>query len=175
MSSDFNNFSKHVVQSLIRRQISFSIVLFLWEALFFSSSTYGPRGAPLDRYVIWAVVVAISLLGAVGNILFKFGTDKLGSIPPQRFLDVSFIFQYLFTPSIFAALVLLFLGRFLTGSPLSVLGVTQAFVIVTVLSLAFTLIFDTVIFRQVYDAWTYVGIMLGLASVVLIARGMTFS
>jgi hypothetical protein len=129
----------------------------------------------LDKYLVWAVVVAISLLGAAGNILFKFGTNKLGSIPPQRFLDVSFIFQYLFTPSIFAALVLLFLGRFLTGSPLSVLGVTQSFVIVTVLSLAFTLVLETIVFKQVYDVWTYAGIILGLASVALIARGMTFS
>ena len=98
-----------------------------------------------------------------------------GSMPPQRFLDVSFIFQYLFTPSIFAALVLLFLGRFLTGSPLSVLGVTQSFVIVTVLSLAFTLVLETLVFKQVYDVWTYAGIILGLASVALTARGMTFS
>ena len=129
----------------------------------------------MDKYLVWAVIVAISLFGAVGNILFKFGTNKLGSIPPQRFLDVSFILQYLFTPAIFAALVLLFLGRFLTGSPLSVLGVTQAFVIVTVLSLAFTLVLDTIVFKQVYDVWTYVGIILGLASVALTARGMTFS
>jgi len=129
----------------------------------------------LDKYLVWAVVVAISLLGAAGNILFKLGTNKLGSIPPQRFLDVSFIFQYLFTPAIFAALVLLFLGRFLTGSPLSVLGVTQVFVLVTVLSLAFTLVLETIVFRQVYDIWTYAGIILGIASVALIARGMTFS
>jgi drug/metabolite transporter (DMT)-like permease len=129
----------------------------------------------LDKYLVWAVIVAISLLGAAGNILFKFGTNKLGSIPPQRFLDVSFIFRYLFTPSIFAALVLLFLGRFLTGSPLSVLGVTQAFVIVTVLSLAFTLVLETLVFKQVYNVWTYAGIALGLASVALIARGMSFS
>jgi drug/metabolite transporter (DMT)-like permease len=129
----------------------------------------------LDKYLVWAVIVAISLLDAAGNILFKFGTNKLGSIPPQRFLDVSFILQYLFTPSIFAALVLLFLGRFLTGSPLSVLGVTQAFVIVTVLSLAFTLVLETIVFKQVYNVWTYAGIVLGLVSVALIARGMTFS
>jgi len=129
----------------------------------------------LDKYLVWAVIVAISLLGATGNILFKLGTNKLGSIPPQRFLDVSFILQYLFTPSIFAALVLLFLGRFLAGSPLSVLGVTQVFVIVTVLSLAFTLVLETIVFKQVYDVWTYVGIALGLASIALIARGMTFS
>lgn len=129
----------------------------------------------MDKYVVWGVIIAISLLGAAGNILFKVGTEKLGTITPQRFIDISFIFKYLFTPAIFTALILLFLGRFLTGSPLSVLGATQAFVIVTVLSLAFTLALETVVFKQIYDIWTYAGIGLGLASIALISRGMTFT
>jgi len=125
----------------------------------------------LDKFVVWGVIVAVSLLGAVGNILFKIGTDKLGPIPPQRFLDISFSIRYLFTPSIFAALVILFLGRFLTGSPLSVLGVTQVFVAMTVLSLIFTLVLEALVFKQRYDPWTYIGIFIGLASIALIARG----
>lgn len=129
----------------------------------------------MDKYVVWGVLIAISLLGAAGNILFKVGTEKLGTISPQRFLDVTFIFKYLFSPAIFTALVLLFLGRFLTGTPLSVLGATQAFVIVTVLSLAFTLALETIIFKQIYDLWTYTGVVLGLAAVALISRGMTLT
>jgi len=147
----------------------------LWEDLFSSSFPYTKRYAQLDKYVVWGVLLAISLLGAAGNILFKVGTEKLGVITPQRFLDISFIFKYLFTPAIFIALILLFLGRFLTGTPLSVLGATQAFVIVTVLSLAFTLALETIIFRQIYDLWTYAGVVLGLASVALISRGMTLT
>ena len=147
----------------------------MWEALFSSSATYAKRDAQLDKYVVWGVLIAISLLGAAGNILFKVGTEKLGAITPQRFLDFSFIFKYLFSPAIFTALVLLFLGRFLTGTPLSVLGATQAFVIVTVLSLAFTLALETIIFKQIYDVWTYTGVGLGLASVALISRGMTLT
>jgi len=125
----------------------------------------------LERFVVWGMIVAVSLLGAVGNILFKIGTNRLGPISPQRFLDVSFSIRYLFTPSIFAALVILFLGRFLIGSPLSVLGVTQAFVAITVLSLIFTLIFEAIVFKQRYDPWTYIGIIIGLTSIALIARG----
>ena len=125
--------------------------------------------------MIWGVLIAVSLLGAAGNILFKVGTEKLGEIAPHRFLDISFIFKYLFSPVIFTALILLFLGRFLTGTPLSVLGATQAFVIVTVLSLAFTLALETIIFRQLYDLWTYTGVVLGLVSVALISRGMTIT
>jgi len=125
----------------------------------------------LDRFVLWGTIVAVALLGAIGNILFKMGTNRLGPIPPQRFLDISFSIRYLFTPSIFAALVILFLGRFLIGSPLSVLGVTQAFVAITVLSLIFTLTLEALVFKQRYDLWTYIGIFIGLASIALISRG----
>ena len=125
----------------------------------------------MERFMVWGMIAAVSLLGAIGNIIFKIGTNSLGPIPPQRFLDVSFIFRYLFTPSIFGALVILFLGRFLIGSPLSVLGVTQAFVAITVLSLIFTVILEALVFKQTYDLWTYVGIIIGLTSIALIARG----
>ncbi len=148
---------------------------FAWQDLFSSIATYAQRDVTLDKYVVWGVMIAVSLLGAAGNILFKVGTEKLGTITPQRFMDISFVFKYLFTPAIFTALILLFLGRFLTGTPLSVLGATQAFVIVTVLSLAFTLALETVVFKQIYDIWTYAGIVLGLASIALISRGMTFT
>lgn len=125
----------------------------------------------LEKFEVWGMIVAVSFLGAVGNILLKIGTNKWGLIPPQRFLDISFSIRYIFTPSIFIALVILFLGRFLIGSPLSVLGVTQAFVAITVLSLVFTLILEAIVFNQRYDFWTYIGIIIGLASIALISRG----
>ncbi|MEM3551095.1 MAG: hypothetical protein QXN87_05600 [Candidatus Bathyarchaeia archaeon] len=127
----------------------------------------------MERFEVWVMMIAASLLGAFGNILFKIGTEKFGVISPQSFLDVSFIFNYLFTPSIFTALVIFFLGRFLMGSPLSVLGVTQAFVAITVLSLIFTLILETLILKIRYDVWTYVGIAIGLISIALISRGIS--
>ncbi|MEM3627454.1 MAG: hypothetical protein QXZ25_05450 [Candidatus Bathyarchaeia archaeon] len=129
----------------------------------------------MEKFEVWGMIVAVSFLGAVGNILLKIGTNKWGLIPPQRFLDISFSIQYLFTPSIFIALVILFLGRFLIGSPLSVLGVTQAFVAITVLSLVFTLILEAIVFNQRYDVWTYIGIIIGLASIALISRGTAVS
>jgi len=129
----------------------------------------------LERVVVWMMMVMVSLLGAVGNLLFKIGTNQFGVIPPQRFLDISFSFRYLFTPSIFVALLILFVGRFLTGSPLSVSGATQLFVVITVLSLIFTLILETLVLKQRYDLWTYAGILIGLISIALIARGTTSS
>jgi hypothetical protein len=130
-------------------------------------------GVLLERFEVWIMMIIASLLGAVGNILFKIGTEKFGVISPQSFLDVSFIFNYLFTPSIFTALVIFFLGRFLMGSPLSVLGVTQTFVAITVLSLIFTLILETLILKMRYDVWTYVGLAIGLISIALISRGIS--
>jgi len=129
----------------------------------------------LERVVVWMMMVMVSLLGAVGNLLFKIGTNQFGVIPPQRLLDISFSFRYLFTPSIFVALLILFVGRFLTGSPLSVSGATQLFVVITVLSLIFTLILETLVLKQRYDLWTYAGILIGLISIALIARGTTSS
>ncbi|MCS7114438.1 MAG: hypothetical protein N0A00_03405 [Candidatus Bathyarchaeota archaeon] len=129
----------------------------------------------MEKIEVIGMIIAVSFLGAVGNILFKIGTSKWGWISPQRFLDLSFAIQYLLTPSIFLALVFYFLGRFLMGSPLSVLGVTQALVAITVLGLVFTLALEALILNQKYDLWTYVGIVIGLVSIVLISRGTTAS
>lgn len=126
----------------------------------------------MERLEVIGIIIAAALLGAVGNILFKIGTKKWGLIPPQRFFDISFSIQYLFTPSIFIALVLFFIGRFLMGSPLSAWGATQVFISVTVLGLVFTMILEALIFHQKYDFWTYVGVAMGLVSIVLISRGV---
>lgn len=126
----------------------------------------------MEKLEVAGMIILISLLGAVGNMLLKAGTKKWGSIPPQRFFNIYFSIQYLFTPSIFMALVLFFLGRFLMGSPLSALGATQVFVTVTVLSLIFTMILEMLVFHQKYDIWTYVGVLMGLVSIALILRGV---
>ncbi len=127
----------------------------------------------MERIVVWAVIIVSSLLGAFGSILLKLGTNQLGEITPQRFLNVSFIVEYLLTPTVFAALILFFLGRFLMGSPMSTFGVTQTIVVITILGMIFTLFLETLIFHQKYDLWTYIGILIGLVSIGLIARGMT--
>lgn len=126
----------------------------------------------MERLEVVGIIIVAALLGAVGNILFKIGTKKWGLIPPQRFFDISFSIKYLFTPSIFIALVLFFIGRFLMGSPLSAWGTTQVFVSVTVLGLVFTMTLEALIFHQKYDIWTYIGVVMGLMLIVLIARGL---
>ncbi|MFB0522957.1 MAG: hypothetical protein ACETV1_04240 [Candidatus Bathyarchaeia archaeon] len=129
----------------------------------------------METIFVWITIVVASLIGAVGNIFFKMGTDKLGVIPPHSFLDFYFSLRYLFTPSILVALLLFFLGRFLIGSPLSVPGVTQAFVAMTILSLIFTLILEALVLKQRYDLWTYMGIVIGLTSIGSIGQGRASS
>jgi len=135
-------------------------------------STITVRGYGMDKTVMWATILLISLLGALGNILFKIGTERWGSIPVQRFLDLSFSLRYFFTLEIFVALAILFLGRFLVGSPLSVTGATQLFVAVAVLSLVFTAVLEGIILHRIYDSWTYLGIVIGLISIAMIARSI---
>ena len=100
----------------------------------------------------WATVILITVIGTVGGVLFKSGTNVLGTIDFKRLLDIrmsttTFVFgglvvfsvflffysgyslrgqvfaaEYLFTPIIFLALVMMALSRFLIGIPMSVTG-----------------------------------------------------
>ena len=105
-------------------------------------------------------------------MLYKIGASKFGSITLQRFLNLHFWLEYLFTPTIFAALALLFLGKFFAGSPLSAGGALSVFTIITVLSLVFTAILEWVMLRKTYDPLTYVAIAIALICVMVIGRGI---
>jgi len=124
----------------------------------------------VDKLVTWLIIIIISFISGVGNILFKIGTDKFSPITLERLLKPAFAIQFLFTPAVFAALVILFLGKFFTGSPLSTAGATETFVAITVLALVFTALLETIVLHRTYDVWTYVGMIIGLISIVLIAR-----
>src|SRR5512136_639799 len=101
-------------------------------------------GKKLDL-AFWATVILITVIGTVGGVLFKSGTNMLGTIDFKRLLDIRmstttllfgglvvfsvllfffsgynlrgqvFAAEYLFTPIIFAALVMMALSRFLIG------------------------------------------------------------
>jgi len=124
----------------------------------------------VDKLTTWLIILLISFISGVGNILFKIGTDKFAPITLERLLKPSFALQYLFNPTVFAALVILFLGKFFTGSPLSTAGATETFVAITVLALVFTAVLETIVLHRTYDFWTYLGMIIGLISIVLIAR-----
>lgn len=124
----------------------------------------------MDKLVVWLTIVIVSFIGGVGNILFKIGTDKFGTISFEHLLKPSFAIKYLFTPIIFLALFTLFLGKFFTGVPLSTAGATETFVAITILALVFTAILEMIVLHRTYDTWTYLGIILGLISVALMAR-----
>ena len=118
--------------------------------------------------VNWLVIIAISLMGALGGLLFKYGTLKFGEIQPQNFLDPQWSVRYLFTPAIFFGLVLLFLGRFLMGLPLSTQGLGKVTTLVTTLTIVFTVIASIITFNEPVTPRLCIGLALAVLSIILI-------
>ncbi len=119
----------------------------------------------------WAVIVLISLVGTLGGVLFKYGTEGFGKIQLQNFLDIGWAIRYLFTPAIFFGLFFLFIGRFLMGIPLSTGGLGRVTTVVTILTIFFTVIASVIVFKESYSLKVYAGLLLAVASVILIGEG----
>jgi multidrug transporter EmrE-like cation transporter len=150
--------------------------------------------------VFWASVVLIVVLGTVGSVLFKFGTNTLGTIDYHRLLqiktstptivfagllffsvvlffysgyslgDYSFAAKYLFTPIIFLGLIMLALSRFLIGVPLSVTGLGRLTGLLTALGVLTTAAASYVIFKESFSIRVLAGIALAVAAVILIGE-----
>lgn len=148
----------------------------------------------------WASVVLITVLGTVGSVLFKSGTNMLGTIDFKRLLDIKmstttllfgglivfsvFLFffsgysmrgqvfaaQYLFTPIIFAALVMMALSRFLIGIPMSVTGLGRLTGLLTALSILVTAVASNLIFKETFSMRVLAGMALAAVAVVLIGE-----
>ena len=148
----------------------------------------------------WASVVLITVLGTVGGVLFKSGTNMLGTIDFKRLLDIRmstttllfgglivfsvFLFffggysmrgqvfaaEYLFTPIIFAALVMMALSRFLIGIPMSVTGLGRLTGLLTALSILTTAVASNLIFKETFSMRVIAGMALAAVAVVLIGE-----
>lgn len=146
----------------------------------------------------WLSVLAVVLLGLLGGILFKYGTEQLGTISLQRLLEVefsgrfwlyaglmigglllfvfggwnlredAFAMQYLFSPIVFGALVLMFMSRFLVGIPLSATGLGRLTTITTSLLLLTTTVASVVIFQEQVNLRRIAGIAMSIVAVVLL-------
>lgn len=116
----------------------------------------------------WLWIIAIIVLGTLGGVTFKYGTNQIGEITLQKLMQfqltretilyalmlvagVALFFiggyrlggqvfgaRYLFTPIVLGALVLLFLSRFLIGIPLSTTGLGRLTSIITSLTIIST-------------------------------------
>ncbi len=118
----------------------------------------------------WATIILISTIGAIGGVLFKYGTMKFGQIQLQNFLDISWSIKYLFTPAILIGLFFLFIGRFLMGVPLSTGGLGKVTTVVTILTIIFTVIASMIVFKETYSLKVYLGLALAVISVFLIGE-----
>lgn len=148
----------------------------------------------------WISVVLIVALGTVGSVMFKSGTNALGTIDYRRLLEIrmswttvayvglllfsvvlffyggsslgdySFAARYLFTPVIFLALIMLAFSRFLIGVPLSVTGLGRLTGLLTALGVIATALASNLIFKETFSTRVLAGIALAVAAVVLIGE-----
>jgi len=148
----------------------------------------------------WITVILITVIGTVGGVLFKTGTNALGTIDFRRLLEIRmstvtlvfgslvvfsvllffysgyslrdnmFVAKYLFTPIIFLALIMMALSRFLIGVPLSVTGLGRLTGLLTALTVVTTAVASNLIFKETYSIRVLAGIALAVAAVVLIGE-----
>ena len=148
----------------------------------------------------WLPIVLIIVIGTVGGLLFKYGTNAFGSISLERMFEIQlssrtllyfgimlagallivfsgyslrgefFAMRFLFSPLIFCALVALFISRLLIGVPLSVTGLGRLTMIVTTLSAVATVVASALVFKESFPPRVALGIVLGIAAIALIGE-----
>ncbi|UCH37807.1 MAG: hypothetical protein JSV76_01125 [Candidatus Bathyarchaeota archaeon] len=146
-------------------------------------------------------VIIVVLLGVSGGLLFKYGTNTLGNISFQRLLEVrftsrfwlnlgllsvgialafyggwnlrqdAFAMNYLFSPIVFTALILMFASRFLNGIPLSVTGLGRLTSLTTPLFVVLTTITSVIVFQESLQIRQIMGILLSTLAVFLLSSG----
>jgi len=148
----------------------------------------------------WISIAVISVIGTLGSVLFKYGTDAFGMLTFERLLHVemskmslaglaalsvgsamallggymlkpaSFALEFLFYPAVFIALVMLFVSRFLIGIPLSVTGLGRLNALLTVLSIVLTAAASAVVFKESFNTRVIIGFLLGAVSILLMGE-----
>lgn len=126
----------------------------------------------MEAWVIWALIVMVSLVGACGNILWKVASNDIGQISWEKLFDIVWDIKTLFTPMIFTALFLMFIGRFASIVPVGYMGATELATFITIVSLVITAILDTLLLKARYPSSVWVGIALGLLAIYFISRGV---
>jgi len=127
----------------------------------------------MNRTIIWSLIVFAALVGACGNILWKVASNQMGEISWQKLLNIKWNLQTLFTPIVFIALFLIFVGRFVSVVPTGYMGITQLVTALTVISLIFTVFMDAFFLKTRYPLNVWIGITLGIIAVYLISKSIT--
>jgi len=126
----------------------------------------------MDKWVIWILIILVSLIGSFSNILWKVASDRIGLLSWEKLLDIRWDIQTVFSPMVFTALFLMFVARFASIVPTGYMGITQLITVITILTLILTFILDTVLLKTRYSMEVWVGVIFGLLAVYFINRGL---
>lgn len=126
----------------------------------------------MSRWIIWALIVFAAFVGACGNILWKVASNQIEKVSWQKLLDLKWDLRTLFTPIVFIALFLIFVGRFVSVVPTGHMGITQLVTLLTVISLIFTVLMDAFFLKTRYPLNVWIGITLGILAVYLISESV---
>lgn len=126
----------------------------------------------MDKLTFWAFLVFISLVGACGNILWKVASNHIGQVSLAKLLDIPWDVRTLFTPVVFIALTLMFVSRFASIVPTGYMQITQIMTAITVLSLTFTVVLDSIFLKPEYPPDVWIGIAIGIISIFFMTRGL---
>jgi len=96
----------------------------------------------------------------------------MGQISWKAILNIKWDFQTLFTPLVFTALFLMFIGRFASIVPTGYMGITQLITSITILTLVFTSLLDIVVLKTKYPLNVWIGVIIGLIAIYLISYGI---
>lgn len=102
----------------------------------------------MDKWIIWILIVLVSLIGSCGNILWKVASNRIGQVSWKKLLNIQWDLQTLFTPLVFTALFLMFVGRFASIVPTGYMGITQLITSIAILTLVFTSLLDTIVLKN---------------------------
>ena len=126
----------------------------------------------MEAWTIWALIVMVSIVGACGNILWKVASNTIGQISWEKLLDIAWDIKTLFTPMIFTALFLMFVGRFASIVPIGYMGATQLATLVTIVTLVLTAVLDALFLKTRYPVEVWMGIAVGLLAIYFISKGI---
>jgi len=126
----------------------------------------------MDGWIIWVLIVLISLIGSCGNILWKIASNCIGQISWEKLLDIWWDIRTLFTPLVFTALFLMFVGRFASIVPTGYMSITLLVTSITILTLVFTVLLDTVFLKATYPPKVWIGVIIGLLAIYLISSSV---
>lgn len=126
----------------------------------------------MEKWMIWLLIMLVSFVGSCGNILWKIASNNIGQVSWKELLNVQWNLKTLFTPLVFTALFLMFVGRFASMVPTGYMGITQLVTSITILTLTFTALLDTLLLQTKYPLNVWIGVVIGLLAVYFIGSDL---